>query len=225
VWYVGSLSLSIAAGLTILGLTTYTIAWFKMAIVHRPISPAAALFIDNPLRRMMQPPGKVVNWINIQDGMKVLEIGPGPGTFTTEAARRVGTRGQLFAVDIQQAIISRLNKRLTRKGMGNVTTQMVDAAELPYPNNMFDRIFMIAVVGEIAKKDKTFAQISRVLKGDGLLAVGEFLQDPDYTRRKTMLRLAGSAGFDLVSSYQGTFHYLLTFRKNGKGHISNIESG
>lgn len=36
--------------------------------------------IDNPLRRRIQPPIKVIDWIDIPDGAHVLEIGPGHGT-------------------------------------------------------------------------------------------------------------------------------------------------
>lgn len=58
--------------------------------IHFPIPAFAARLIDNPLRRLIQPPAKVVDWVGIQNSMCVLEIGPGPGTFTIEAAKRVG---------------------------------------------------------------------------------------------------------------------------------------
>ena len=46
---------------------------------HFPISALAARYIDNPFRRLVQPPKKIVDWMDIRDGMQVLEIGPGPG--------------------------------------------------------------------------------------------------------------------------------------------------
>src|SRR3990172_6961506 len=61
--------------------------------VHFPIPTFITRFIDNPLRRAIQPPGRVVDWIGISGGMEVLEIGPGPGTFAMEAARRAGEAG------------------------------------------------------------------------------------------------------------------------------------
>lgn len=63
--------------------------------VHYPVPAFATPLLDNPIRRMFQPPQKVVDRIDIEEGMKVLEVGPGPGTFTIEAARRVGARGGL----------------------------------------------------------------------------------------------------------------------------------
>ncbi len=209
----GSLILTVAAGVAILGAVAYTAAWIKMALVHRPVSPWAALFIDNPLRRVMQPPEKVVTWLDIQPGMRVLEIGPGPGTFTIEAARRVGALGRLTTVDIQPTIVSRLESRLSRAGLKNVVTKVADAAVLPLPDDTFDRVFMVAVLGEISRKEEAFRQIRRVLRDDGLLAVGEFMQDPDYTLRTTVIRLSQAAGFELAGSYRELAHYLLLFRK------------
>lgn len=41
----------------------------------------------------------------------------GPGTFIIEAAKRVGEKGKVFAIDIQPTVISKLNGRLQREGL------------------------------------------------------------------------------------------------------------
>jgi SAM-dependent methyltransferase len=178
-----------------------------------PIPAFLARLIDNPIRRRVQSPVKVVDWMGVLEGMCVLEIGPGPGTFTIEAARRVGEIGKVFAVDIEPKEISRLEGRLQREKIVNVSTKVASAYELPFPDNTFDRVFMIAVLAEIPDKKKVLHQIKRVLKDDGLLAIGEFLSDPDYPRRKTVIRWCKGAGFQFTMGYGGLIHYLLTFRK------------
>jgi len=78
------------------------IGWFILIevafrIIRRfidfPIPAFIACFIDNPIRRRMQPTVKVIDWIGIEDGMRILEIGPDPGTFTIEASKRAGESG------------------------------------------------------------------------------------------------------------------------------------
>jgi len=182
--------------------------------IHFPIPAFVVRFIDNPIRRRIQPPTKVVDWVGIRDGMYVLEVGPGPGTFTIEAAKRVGEKGKVFAIDIQPTVISKLNSRLQRDRIANVTTKVASAYQLPSSNNTFDRAFMIAVLAEIPDKKKALLEIKRVLKDNGLLAIGEFLPDPDYPRRKTVIQLCEDAGFELVSGYGGVLHYVLTFKKS-----------
>jgi len=182
--------------------------------VHFPIPAFIARVIDNPVRRKIQSPAKVVDWIGVRDGMYVLEVGPGSGTFTIEAAKRVGERGRVFAIDIQPTVISKLNSRLQRDRIANVTTKVASAYQLPSSNNTFDRAFMIAVLAEIPDKKKALLEIKRVLKDNGLLAIGEFLPDPDYPRRKTVIHWCEDAGFELVSGYGGVLHYVLIFKKS-----------
>jgi ubiquinone/menaquinone biosynthesis C-methylase UbiE len=181
--------------------------------VHFPIPAFIARLIDNSIRRRIQPPAKIIEWIGIREGMNILEIGPGPGTFTTEASRWVGKKGKVFAIDIQPAVISKLNSRLHREGVQNVVTRVASAYELPFPEKTFDRVFMIAVLAEIPDKRKALVEIKRVLKDDGLLAIGEFLPDPDYPRRKTVTRWCEDVSFKLNGEYGGILHYVLTFKK------------
>lgn len=180
---------------------------------HFPIPAFITRFIDNPLRRAIQPPGRVVDWIGISGGMEVLEIGPGPGTFTTEAARRAGEAGHLAAVDIQPSVITKLETRLRKEGIRNATTKVASAYELPFPDRTFDRAFMITVLAEVPDKRRALLEIGRVLKDDGLLAIGELLIDPDYPRRKTVTRWCKDSSLRLVEEHGGVMHYLLAFRK------------
>jgi len=77
-----------------------------------PIPGFVARWIDNPIRRRIQPPEKIVEWMGVEQGMSLLEIGPGPGTFTFEATRKVGKTGFVYAIDIQDLIVTELNKRV-----------------------------------------------------------------------------------------------------------------
>jgi SAM-dependent methyltransferase len=69
-----------------------------------PCPFALAWLVDNPLRRRYM--GNVLDRIGIQPGERVLELGPGPGAFTVEAARRADHGGTLIAVDIQPRMIA-----------------------------------------------------------------------------------------------------------------------
>ncbi len=182
--------------------------------VHYPVPAILEVFIDNPIRRAFQPPKTVVDWTDIREGMSVLEIGPGPGTFTIEAAQRVGRDGRLTTMDIQASVISKLDRRLRREGYTNVDTRVAPAHELPFADGTFDRVFMVAVLGEIPDKHRALLEIRRVLKDAGLLAIGELLPDPDYPRQRTVIKWCSAAGLQPVSAHHGLIHYVLNFRKS-----------
>jgi ubiquinone/menaquinone biosynthesis C-methylase UbiE len=180
--------------------------------IHFPIPAFLVPFIDNPIRRRIQPPKKVVNWIGIHNGMNILEIGPGSGTFTIEAANCTG-KGIVCAVDIQPLVITTLTHTLSKAGITNVVPCVASVYKLPFPDNMFDRVFMMSVLAEIPHKEKALHEIHRVLTEDGLLAIGEFLPDPDYPLKKTVINWCKKAGYQLVNVYGGFVHYVLIFKK------------
>jgi ubiquinone/menaquinone biosynthesis C-methylase UbiE len=184
---------------------------FIRRYVHFPIPAYIANYLDNPIRRKMQPPAQVVDWIGVQKEMCVLEIGPGPGTFTFEAANRLRESGSLLATDIQPELLSTLQHRSKINNITNVKMSAASAYELPFPDGIFDVVFMVGVLGEIPDKKKALLEIKRVLKRDGVFATGEFLPDLDYPLKRTVNRWCKSAGFKMKSRNGGIIHYVLTF--------------
>lgn len=211
---------------TVLGVVGVVVGWLLLVqtvvrivrrFFHFPVPAFVARFIDNPFRRRIQPPAQVVDWVDIHAGMRVLEVGPGPGTFTVEAARRVGASGKLFALDIQPAILTRLLDRLERQGVTNVVPEVASAEHLPFADSSFDRLFLVTVLAEFPDKVRALREFARVLKDDGVLAVGELVLDPDYPRRKNVTRWCRDAGFEPLDDYGNVLHYVLTFRSAGQG--------
>jgi ubiquinone/menaquinone biosynthesis C-methylase UbiE len=178
-----------------------------------PIPSFFAPLIDNPVRRKIQSPAVIAQWMGVKEGMKILEIGPGSGTFTFEIAKHVGDDGCVYAIDIQESIVTALGEKVEKLGVDNVSVRQASAYHLPFSNGYFDRVFMVTVLGEIPDKRKALSEIKRVLKNEGLLAIGEFLPDPDYPRKSTVTGWCHDSGFDLNEQFGNWLHYLLTFEK------------
>lgn len=178
-----------------------------------PIPPYVARLIDNPIRSHIQPPDKIAEWMSVGESMSILEIGPGPGTFSFAVARRVGEAGHVYAIDIQESIVCALRKKVEQRGISNISVRHASAYTLPFSDQYFDRIYMIAVLGEIPDKQRALSEFKRVLKDDGLLAIGEFLPDPDFPRRKTVTTWCQESGFTLTEQYGNLLHYLVLYKK------------
>ena len=54
-------------------------------------------------------------------GQRVAEIGAGSGYLVRRVARAVGTRGRVYAVDVEPRMLAVLVERLRRGGSDNVT--------------------------------------------------------------------------------------------------------
>ena len=72
---------------------------------------------------------------------------------------------------------------------------------------------MITVLGEIPNKHRALAEIGRVLKEDGSLAIGEFLPDPDFPLKRTVIQWCEESGFHLRAEHGNLIHYLLLFSR------------
>jgi ubiquinone/menaquinone biosynthesis C-methylase UbiE len=181
-----------------------------------PAPAFISTFLDSRFRKTMQPAAKVIAYSGIKPGMKVLEIGCGSGAFTIEAARTVGQQGKVYALDIQQDMLGKLRIKLARtenSDIRNIEIINKSAYELPFEDNSLDLAFMVTVFQEIPDKQRALAQIKRVLKPAGILAVSEFLPDPDYPWRSTTERMLSKAGLIFEAAYGNLWSYTVRFRK------------
>jgi ubiquinone/menaquinone biosynthesis C-methylase UbiE len=173
----------------------------------------AANIIDNPLRRKFQPPCETAIRHGIEEGMRVLEIGPGNGTYTIGAAHRVGPAGEVVAIDIEPKMIERVQKRIQIEGIKNIESRVADVYDLPFEDASFDLTYMIAVINEIPNIPKALAEFHRVLKPTGTLVFSEIFTDPDYPLAKSLTKKVQEEGFQLKQKIGHFFYYTLIFTK------------
>lgn len=183
---------------------------------HVPAPSWLGYLLDSDLRRLMQPPDRIIARSGIKSGMRVMELGCGSGAYTTFVARAVGTDGKVYGVDIQQDMLRQLRRKLAKAENRNITNiEMVQASayNLPFAGSSLDLVYMVTVLHEIPDRVLAMKEIRRVLRPGGLLAVSEFLPDPDYAWRSTTIRLGGQAGFALDTSSGNLWTYTVRFKK------------
>ena len=178
-----------------------------------PMPQWMANAIDNPFRRRIQPPDETAIRHGIQPGMRVLEVGPGNGTYTLAAARRLGPDGELVTVDIAPRMIERVQRRIEAEGVTNIDARVADAYDLPFEDGSFDLVYMITVINEIPDIPRALAEFHRVLKPIGTLVFSELIMDPDYPRAATLTRKVQAMNFRLKEMIGNFFYYTLIFEK------------
>lgn len=179
----------------------------------RPISVKHAVHLLNPLRRLILSPAKLAGRLALAPGSAVLEVGPGPGYFSAEVARNIPD-GRLTLVDIQQEMLDLAQKRLHSRGLQNVSYVQADATALPFQEETFDIVFLVAVLGEVPDKQKCIGELHRVLRPGGLLSVTEQPADPDLISVDNMKKLVGGI-FHLEEIFGRGRNYTANFRKQG----------
>lgn len=174
--------------------------------------PLLSFWLHFPLRRLILSPQKLADRLHLKKDSRVLEIGPGSGYFSVEVARRL-PHGHLELFDLQQEMLEKARRKIEASGLHNVGFTQGDATGLPFGENEFDVVFLVAVLGEVSNKDKCLGAIYRVLKPTGLLSITEQPGDPDFLPLSVVRSLAEKQGFEFVASYGMKKNYTANFRK------------
>lgn len=159
-----------------------------------PCPYSLARWLDIPGRKFLAGPNKVLSTFSLSLGQTVIEIGPGTGFYSVEAARRVGSSGCLICLDLQPEMLQRARERVESNGLSACFVQ-ANALALPLRSGCVDHVFLITVLGEIPNRARAFSEIKRVFRPGGRLSVSEQFPDPDFITRRALRRELTAAGF------------------------------
>ncbi|QKR00792.1 class I SAM-dependent methyltransferase [Metallosphaera tengchongensis] len=122
-------------------------------------------FLDNPLRKVITPPTRVVARFKdlLSPGMTVLDLGSGPGFFTGVLSSLV-ERGTVWAVDPDPRAV----QRLKAKSFQNVIPIVASASNLPFlKDESVDFVFSNLVLCCVVDHEGAMNETYRVMKRGG----------------------------------------------------------
>jgi ubiquinone/menaquinone biosynthesis C-methylase UbiE len=150
--------------------------------------------LDNPFTQTNRA-NVIIQHLKLQTGMKVLDIGCGPGRLTIPVAQQVGPQGQVVALDIQAGMLRRAQEKAQAAHLSNIRFLQVGVGEGKLERNQYDRALLVTVLGEIPERKTALKEIFEALKPSGMLSVTEVIFDPHFQSRSTVRQLAGAVGF------------------------------
>ena len=143
-------------------------------------------------REQWQRVADIFRAMDVRPGAAVADVGAGDGFFTTRLASAVGPSGQVFAVDVSDAQIDRLRRRLTEESHSNVTVIKGTATEPRLPAGTLDAALIINAYHEMPEHQAMLEAIRSALKptrttGHRRTDLGSLDERrPDESRRATM---------------------------------------
>ncbi len=125
---------------------------------------------DSKLMAIIRNPDKLLKMAGLKPGLKVLEVGCGPGAFTIPAAGIAGKDGFIFAIDIHPLAIKRVKEKIAESGMENIKPVLADASNTGLLDEEIDLVFMFGMPNVAGGLQNVLPEIYRVLKQGGILS-------------------------------------------------------
>jgi ubiquinone/menaquinone biosynthesis C-methylase UbiE len=141
-------------------------------LLFKVVSPVMARVMESPWRYRLNDPVRALKAAGVQPEQQVLEVGCGTGFFTLPAARLVGSKGCVHAIDVYSPAVKRVEEKAKNAGVTNVRFTRADACETGLPSDSFDLILLFGILpSPTLPLNGLVPEMHRLLKSKGALAV------------------------------------------------------
>jgi arsenite methyltransferase len=171
--------------------------------------------------------GNPLDFVDIQEGQVVLDLGSGLGLEVILASQMVGNTGKVIGLDMTPEMIERATRNAERAGVGNIADfRLGEMEKMPVDDESVDWIISNCVVNLSPDKARVFQEAFRVLKTGGTMLISDLVSSglPDEMRKdltawaqclggtveeEEYLRLIKDAGFAEVAVLERVDGYAL----------------
>ncbi len=180
----------------------------KFDIAHRA-------YLDSGERRSYLDPVRILRALGLPEGSRIADIGTGTGFFAIPAARLVGPRGRVYAVDLSPEMLEDLQAKLVSHPVPNLEAVRSTEARIPLPDASVNVAFLACVLHELDGPG-TLLECRRILTRAGRLGIVDWKKEDMEVGPPKAHRLGVSeaeailedAGFRPVRRFEaGRYHY------------------
>ncbi len=120
-------------------------------------------------------PGAILDQVGIGSGDHIADFGCGSGYFVLPAARKVGTEGRAYGVDVLKAALSSLKTKARIFGLANVVpiwaNVEVAGATRDIPEHSLDMVLLVQILFQSTDHEAILTEVKRVIKPQARILV------------------------------------------------------
>ena len=129
----------------------------------------------------------------VKEGQIFMDYGCGTGSFTIPAARIVGTKGKVYALDYFPRQLELVEEKSGKEGLSNIETIPSDS-KTGLPDESIDVVWMCDVLHEVKERRAVLEELHRVLKRGGVLAIYDGMREMILSYTHGLFSLTGRNG-------------------------------
>jgi predicted methyltransferase len=142
----------------------------------RPSAPSSAPASAPPSaksesREQWQRVADIFTALAIDSGSRVADVGAGGGFYTERLAKRVGQQGRVFAVDVDEQAIERLEQLVSGQSLRNVELILGKSDDPRLPYRSLDAALIVNAYHEMVRHSDMLGEIHAALKPGGRLVI------------------------------------------------------
>ncbi len=160
-------------------------------------------------------PQAVIDQLDIRDGMKIADFGCGAGHFSVVAAKKVGEKGVVFAIDILPEKLETVQSQAKNLSLTNILVkrenlELENGSKLP--DKSVDWVIIKDMLYQNKEKGKILSEAKKILAEKGKILVVEWIIEDTSIGPSKELRISKDDLIDLA-------------QKNGLGVLKEVSAG
>ncbi len=161
-----------------------------------PVSRADSL--DTKWRRWFQNPKKILAPY-VKEGMRVMDVGCGPGFFTIDMAEMVGESGRVIACDLQEGMLDKVRDKIKDTPFESRITLHRCEADRIGADEKVDFVLLMWMVHEVPNSPAFFGELESMLLPGGRILI---VEPPFHVSKKAFAKMMDDirqAGLEIVA--------------------------
>jgi len=171
-------------------------------------------------------PKKLIQKADITTSMTAADLGcGGSGVFTLQAAKAVGGKGTIYAVDVLKSVLASVITKAKMQSINNVRTvwsnlEIYGATKIQ--DGALDRAMLINTLFQTKKYKEILQEAKRMLRREGMLLIVDWKPhgapfgplEKNRVQPDKIERIAKDLDFQVIEKFDaGPYHYGLLFTK------------